>query len=108
MAHFGIRQMFFFFMPATKLEGGDAFFFGCLDLRDEVIVEPEDGNGNPSAPFVPQTSHAALDGDGANPLGVGTHDSRLSLDDPSGGGLSGSSTEASLENELGPNWPRGG
>ncbi|KAG5555406.1 hypothetical protein RHGRI_012821 [Rhododendron griersonianum] len=66
MTHFWFRQMLFFLVPATNLcdlECNDSFFFRGLDLRYDVIVNPKNGDGNPSSPFIPKCGHTTLDCD---------------------------------------------
>lgn len=76
--------MFRLLVAATNLEGKDSFFLNSLDLRDDIVINPEDGDGKPSTPLVPKSSHAQLDGNEPSALGVGCHDSWSGLDDAAG------------------------
>lgn len=71
-------------VSATNLEGKDSFFFDSLDLRDDIVVNPEDGNGKSSTPFVPKSRHTTLDGNETSAPGFGSHDRRSGMDDASG------------------------
>lgn len=84
MAHLRLRQMLLFFVAASNLEGGDAFYFRGFDLADDVIVHMKDGDGKASAPFIPESGHSTLDGNGSRPFGVRSHDPRFGFDDTRG------------------------
>lgn len=72
-----------FLMPTPNLQRKDAFFLNGFDLRDDVVIDPEDRHRNPSSPFVPESSHPTLYGDDPCPFGAPGHLSGFRLDDPS-------------------------
>ncbi|KAJ8619302.1 hypothetical protein MRB53_027831 [Persea americana] len=45
------------------LQSSDSFFIHGLHLGHDIIIQPEDGDRNPGAPFVPEGGHPAFDGD---------------------------------------------
>lgn len=75
--------MFFLLLACSKLKREEPLLLGGLDLADDVVVDPEDGDGHLGAPLVPHRRHAALDADHAGPPRVRAHHPRPSLYDPS-------------------------
>lgn len=67
----------------SYLEGEDALLLDGFDLGDNVVVDPEDGDRNPSTPLVPERRHAALHGDRPRAPRFGAHHPGLRLDDAS-------------------------
>lgn len=78
------RRFFFFFTKLSYLKSRDPFFLRGLDLSNDVIVQPKDCDRDPSAPFVPQRRHPALNGDRARPPRVLREGPRRRVDNPSG------------------------
>ena len=53
-------------------------------MRDDVIIHMKDGDRKASTPFVPESGHTTLDGNGSGPFGVRSHDPRFGFDDTRG------------------------
>lgn len=63
------------------LQSSDSFFIHGLHLGHDIIIQPEDGDRNPGAPFVPEDGHPAFDGDRPRPPRLRSHRFRGRLDD---------------------------
>ena len=64
------------------LQRVEALLLDGLDLADDVVVDPEDGDGHLGPPLVPHRRHAALDADQAGPPRLRAHGPRTRLNDP--------------------------
>ena len=74
--------MLFLLLACSELQRVEPLLLGGLDLADDIVVDPEDGDGNLGPPLVPHRRHAALHADHAGPPGVRAHDTRTRLYDP--------------------------
>lgn len=75
--------MLLLLLASSELQREEPLLLGCLNLADDVVVDPEDGDGHLGAPLVPHRRHAALHADHAGPPRIRAHDPRTCLYDPS-------------------------